>query len=129
MPPSPLQLPPRPPSSSSSLGSPEAAEDLSVPPEAYEVPALYTYFAMKRMNNFPLRLSALRQASTIVLSNMHHQKYVCVAGRVLLGGVTLWSDEEADACAKTKSRPKAEQYLFVLQILQVFRQFHMQLME
>ncbi|KAL7851204.1 hypothetical protein AOLI_G00215600 [Acnodon oligacanthus] len=39
------------------------------------------------MNNCPLRLLALRQTSTIVLSNSHHKKYVYVADRVLLGGL------------------------------------------
>ncbi|KAL7857470.1 hypothetical protein SRHO_G00163690 [Serrasalmus rhombeus] len=64
-----------------------ATEDLCVPPEAYQVPALYTYFSIKGTSNFPLRLSALNQASTIVLSNSHHQKYVCIAGWVILGGL------------------------------------------
>ncbi|XP_036431178.1 uncharacterized protein LOC118811072 [Colossoma macropomum] len=64
-----------------------AAGDLTVPPEVYRVPALYDYFAARRTTNFPLKLSALRQAFTIVLSNSHHSKCVIIADRVLLGGL------------------------------------------
>ncbi|KAL6468827.1 hypothetical protein MHYP_G00223510 [Metynnis hypsauchen] len=57
---------------------------------------LSTYFAM-RSSNFPLRLSALRQAFTLVLSNSHHAKYISIAGRVLLGGLAARNARELPA--------------------------------
>ncbi|KAL7842329.1 hypothetical protein SRHO_G00240180 [Serrasalmus rhombeus] len=63
-----------------------AAEDLSVPPEAYEVPALYTYFAMKRMNNFlsgfqPCARLPLLFSATCIIRSMS----VWQAGSFLVG--------------------------------------------
>ncbi|KAL6468816.1 hypothetical protein MHYP_G00223400 [Metynnis hypsauchen] len=96
-----ISCPQAPPHSAPELPSstqiaPEAAADLTVPPEAYQVPALYTYFASKS-SNFPLRLSALRQAFTLVLSNSHHAKYISIAGRVLLGGLAARNARELPA--------------------------------
>ncbi|XP_036443077.1 protein transport protein sec31-like [Colossoma macropomum] len=101
-------LPPSPPHSapelpSSTQSAPEAAADLTVPPEAYQVPALYTYFAMKSPN-FPLRLAALRQAFTLVLSNSHHAKYISIAGRVLLGGLAARNARELPAFQEAYAR-------------------------
>ncbi|KAL7866592.1 hypothetical protein AOLI_G00144060 [Acnodon oligacanthus] len=94
-------LPPSPPHSARELPSstqitPEVAADLTVPPEAYQVPALYTYFASKS-SNFPLRLLAMRQAFTLVLSNSHHAKYMSIAGRVILGGLAARNARELPA--------------------------------
>ncbi|XP_036453080.1 uncharacterized protein LOC118826265 [Colossoma macropomum] len=57
------------------------------PTEVYRVRFLYDYFAAKRMSNFPLKLLALRQAFTIVLSNSQDSKCVIIAGKVFLGGL------------------------------------------
>ncbi|KAI4895112.1 hypothetical protein NFI96_017063, partial [Prochilodus magdalenae] len=77
--------------------APAAVGDPSVPPEAYQVPALYYYLAAKGISNFPLKLSALRQAFCIVLSNSHHLKYLTISGRVLLGGLAARNAREVPA--------------------------------
>ncbi|KAI4874708.1 hypothetical protein NFI96_008077, partial [Prochilodus magdalenae] len=66
--------------------APEAGADTGCP-EAREVPALYDYIMKKGITNFPLRLTALRQAFTTTLSDPQHCNYVSVAGRMILGGL------------------------------------------
>ncbi|XP_036435633.1 uncharacterized protein LOC118814079 [Colossoma macropomum] len=50
-----------------------------------EVPALHAYTRIKRIDNFPLKLIALRQAFTIILNNAECRKDVCETGRKILG--------------------------------------------
>ncbi|KAL7866585.1 hypothetical protein AOLI_G00143990 [Acnodon oligacanthus] len=64
---------------------------------------LSAYFAM-RSPNFPLRLSALRQAFTLVLSDSHHAKYISIAGRVILGGLAARNARELPAFQEAYAR-------------------------
>ncbi|KAL7889637.1 hypothetical protein AOLI_G00018950 [Acnodon oligacanthus] len=110
----------------------QAAGDVTVPPEFYQVPALCDYFAAKRTSNFPLKLSALRQVFTI-----QHFSFIDVVYALLLmivlrvvrplifptsGGFLghLMAMVFSLSPVSTKNRARAYQHLFLLQHIALF---------
>ncbi|KAL7871848.1 hypothetical protein SRHO_G00068310 [Serrasalmus rhombeus] len=75
---------PQPNPAPTSRSTPEAAE-YTIPPEAWQVPALYNYCTIKRICSTPLKLNALQQAFAIILSDYQCCSYISESPGGFLG--------------------------------------------
>ncbi|XP_041916289.1 uncharacterized protein LOC121680814 isoform X2 [Alosa sapidissima] len=76
--------------------SAQGSEDSCLLPEAREVPSLFNFFQSRRLEDFSTKLTALRQAFTILLSDDQQCNYASVAVRMILRNLATLNGRDAD---------------------------------
>ncbi|XP_041920589.1 uncharacterized protein LOC121684595 [Alosa sapidissima] len=76
--------------------SAQGSEDSCLLPEAREVPFIFNFFQSKNLEDFSTRLTALRQAFTILLSDAQQCNYASVAVRMILRNLATLNGRDAD---------------------------------
>ncbi|XP_041916169.1 uncharacterized protein LOC121680702 isoform X1 [Alosa sapidissima] len=76
--------------------SAQGSEDSCLLPEAREVPLIFNFFQSKSLEDFSTRLTALRQAFTILLSDDQQCNYASVAVRMILRNLATLNGRDAD---------------------------------
>ncbi|XP_048120234.1 uncharacterized protein LOC125308056 [Alosa alosa] len=76
--------------------SAQGSEDSCLLPEAREVPFIFNFFQSKNLEDFSTRLTALRQAFTILLSDAQQCNYASVAVRMILQNLATLNGRDAD---------------------------------
>ncbi|KAI4893660.1 hypothetical protein NFI96_026355, partial [Prochilodus magdalenae] len=72
---------------------PEAAGG-SADPVAQEVPSLHAYSEINEIDNFPFKMTALREAFTLILSDAGCCEYICGSARDILGDLASLNDRD-----------------------------------
>ncbi|XP_076139527.1 uncharacterized protein LOC143122632 [Alosa pseudoharengus] len=76
--------------------SAQGSEDSCLLPEAREVPSLFNFFQSRTLEDFSTKLTALRQAFTILLSDDQQCNYASVAVRMILRNLATLNGRDAD---------------------------------
>ncbi|XP_062409880.1 uncharacterized protein LOC134100606 [Sardina pilchardus] len=76
--------------------SAQGSEDSSLLPEAREVPSLFDFLQSRSLTDFSTRLTALRQAFTILLSEAQQCNLASVAVKMILRNLATLNGRDAD---------------------------------